>query len=78
MEIILNRWSNLRGRAQSERDPEKLIHLLEEIDDLLAELEKRIAVQDENLCWAAHAESRRDDRRASRYLRLDDSGIWSQ
>lgn len=78
MEIILNRWSNLKKRAQSEIDPEKLIHLLGEIDELLAELEKKIAVQDENLCWAAQTDLRLDNRKAFHYLRLDGSGIWSQ
>lgn len=60
VELISKRWLNLKRRAQSERDPEKLIAILGEVDDLLGDLEKRIAKQDEKLSSRFDAESRSD------------------
>jgi hypothetical protein len=41
--LISQRWPKLKKRAQNEDNPEKLIPILEEIDDLLSNLEMRIA-----------------------------------
>ncbi|MFZ0309842.1 MAG: hypothetical protein WCA76_15320 [Candidatus Sulfotelmatobacter sp.] len=43
--LISQRWPILKKRAQNENNPEKLIAILEEIDDLLSNLEMRIASQ---------------------------------
>jgi hypothetical protein len=43
--LISERWPRLKERAQHERNPQKLIAILEEIDDLLFNLEMRIASQ---------------------------------
>ena len=40
---ISERWPELRKEAQNETDPEKLILILEEIEDLLFNLEMRLA-----------------------------------
>jgi hypothetical protein len=39
------RWPKLKKRVQHERDPQKLIAILEDIDDLLFNVEMRIAAQ---------------------------------
>jgi hypothetical protein len=39
------RWPRLKKRAQHEARPEKLIAILDEIDDLLFSVEMRIAAQ---------------------------------
>jgi len=39
------RWPQLKKRAQNETQPEKLIAVLEEIDELLFSVEMRIAAQ---------------------------------
>jgi hypothetical protein len=44
-ELMSERWPKLKKRAQRERNPEKLIAILEEIDDLLFMVELRIAPQ---------------------------------
>jgi len=41
--LISERWPKLKMRAQREGNPERLIALLEEIDDLLFNVEMRIA-----------------------------------
>jgi hypothetical protein len=43
--LISQRWPKLKGRAQREKNPQKLIAILEEIDDLLFNVEMRIAAQ---------------------------------
>ena len=43
--LISERWPKLKKRAQNENDPEKLIAILEEIDNLLSNLEMKIAAQ---------------------------------
>jgi hypothetical protein len=60
VELISKRWLNLKRNAQSERDPEKLIAILGEIDDLLGDLEKRIAAADWESSSMSDAESRSD------------------
>ena len=41
--LISEKWPKLKKRAQNEIDPDKLIAIIEEIDDLLFILEIRIA-----------------------------------
>ncbi len=43
--LMLERWPKLKKRAQSEENPEKLIAILEEIDDLLFQVEMRVAAR---------------------------------
>jgi hypothetical protein len=43
--LMSERWPKLKKRAQNERNTEKLIVILEEIDDLLFSVEMRIAAQ---------------------------------
>jgi hypothetical protein len=43
--LVSKRWPKLKQSAQNENDPEKLIEILEEIDDLLFNLEMRITAQ---------------------------------
>lgn len=43
--LLTGRWPKLKKRAQHEENPEKLIAILEEIDDLLFSVEMRIAAQ---------------------------------
>lgn len=57
-QLVSERWPKLKERAQNERSVEKLIGLLEEIDDLLFDLELRIAVESGNLHFRSGAESR--------------------
>ncbi|MFZ0199476.1 MAG: hypothetical protein WAL05_09830 [Candidatus Sulfotelmatobacter sp.] len=49
---ISQRWPKLKKRAQRETNPEKLILLLEEIEDLLFNLEMRLASQYGKRCTA--------------------------
>jgi hypothetical protein len=44
--LISRRWPELKKWAELETDPGVLIALIEEIDDLLATLERRIAAID--------------------------------
>ena len=44
-QLISVRWPKLRKRAQNERNPENVIKILEEIDDLLFNLEMGIVCQ---------------------------------
>lgn len=43
--LISTKWPELKKKAQNEGDPDKLIAILEEIDDLLFIIELRIAGQ---------------------------------
>ena len=43
--LLTGRWPKLKKRAQHEENPEKLIAILEEIDDLLFIIETRVAGQ---------------------------------
>jgi len=47
--LISQRWPKLKKRAQTENNLEDLIAVLEEIDDLLSNLEMRIAVGNGNV-----------------------------
>jgi len=42
-QLISGQWPELRKRAQNEENPDNLIAILEEIDDLLFIIEMRIA-----------------------------------
>jgi hypothetical protein len=44
-QLMSERWPQLKKRAQNETQPEKLIAVLEEIDELLFSVEMRIAAQ---------------------------------
>lgn len=44
-QLMAERWQSLKTRAQNERNAEKLIKLLEEIDDLLFNVEMIVAVE---------------------------------
>jgi hypothetical protein len=56
--LIAERWPKLKKRAQIEDDPEKLIAIIEEIDDLLFMLEMRIHdPQTENMLSRANGNS---------------------
>ena len=57
--LISERWPKLKFRAETEKNPEKLIAILEEIDDLLFNLEMRIASQNE-MRSRGNAESQSD------------------
>ena len=57
--LISEQWPKLKKKAQNETDLERLIAVLEEIDDLLFSLEMTIAAQDRNTHSRADADSRR-------------------
>lgn len=61
--LMSQRWPKLKKRAQHETNPEKLIAILEEIDDLLFSVEMRIAAQ--------NGRPQTRDRTDSRSVRLD-------
>lgn len=44
-QLIRRRWPQLKAKVQNEENPDKLIAILEEIDDLLFMIETRIAGQ---------------------------------
>jgi hypothetical protein len=44
-QLITQRWPKLKKKLQHENDPGKLIAILQEIDDLLSNLEMRMAAQ---------------------------------
>jgi hypothetical protein len=75
--LMTERWPKLKKRAQNENDPEKLIAILEEIDDLLFSVEMRIAAQS----GRTHSRNGTDSRSAhleSDAASSDDSEIGSQ
>lgn len=53
--LISERWPKLKKRAQNETSPEKLIPILEEIEDLLFNLEMRLASQYGKRCTTTGA-----------------------
>lgn len=61
--LMSQRWPKLKQRAQHETNPEKLIAILEEMDDLLFSVEMRIAAQ--------NGRPQTRDRTDSRPVRLD-------
>lgn len=75
--LMSERWPKLRKRAQHENNPEKLIAILEEIDDLLFIVEMRIAAQSGQTHSRDDTDSR-SDRLESDAAPTDDSEIGSQ
>jgi hypothetical protein len=75
--LISERWPRLKYRAENERNPEKLITILEEIDDLLFNLEMRIAAQNE-MHSRDHADSRSDCHESVRDFPPGDSESGNQ
>lgn len=55
--LIFIKWPELKKRAQSEQDLERLMALLVEIDDVLLNLEMRVRVKDD-AGFNARAESK--------------------
>jgi hypothetical protein len=58
--VISERWPKLKKKAQRETNPEKLIGILEEIEDLLFNLEMRLASEYGKQCRTAEAKTRLD------------------
>jgi hypothetical protein len=58
--LIAERWPKLKNKAENEKNPEKLIAILEEMDDLLFNLEMRIAAQNESMHSRTNSGSRSD------------------
>jgi hypothetical protein len=56
--VIEKRWPKLKKRAQNERNPGKLIAILEEIEDLLFLMDMRIAAHYGSVSSRADAASR--------------------
>jgi hypothetical protein len=56
--VISNRWSRLKKKALDESDPDKLIVILEEVNDLLFTLEMRINAHCEKSDSRVNARSR--------------------
>jgi len=44
-QLISRKWPELKAKAQNEENPDKLMAIVEEIDDLLFLIEMRIACQ---------------------------------
>jgi hypothetical protein len=59
--LMSERWPKLRERAQNARNPEKLIKVLEEIDDLLFNVEMRVAAQGGGIELRCDADSKSAD-----------------
>ncbi len=56
LELLMSeRWPKLKKKAQNETDPEKLIPILEEIEDLLFNLEMRLASEYGKRCTTTDA-----------------------
>jgi hypothetical protein len=55
--LISKQWPKLKNSAQNETDPEKLIRILEEIEDLLFNLEMRLASEYGKRCTRDEAPS---------------------
>ncbi len=75
--LMSERWPKLKKRARNENDPEKLIAILEEIDDLLFIVEMRVAAQNRRTHSRDDTDSR-SLRLESGAVPLDDSEIGSQ
>jgi hypothetical protein len=76
-ERLIARWPKLKKRAQNEQNPEKLIAILEEIDDLLFSVEMRIAAQI-GRTQTRESTDARSVRQESPDVSSDDSEIGSQ
>jgi hypothetical protein len=76
--LIEKRWPKLKRRAQNERNPGKLITILEEIEDMLFLLEMRIAAHHGSLPERSAAASRSAPRRSVYEPGPGDSELRSQ
>jgi hypothetical protein len=74
--LISEEWPTLKKRAENETNVEKLIAVVNEIDDFLLRLEARVATSDKDRL-KADVESKTNCR-AVRDIRLGNSGIGSQ
>jgi hypothetical protein len=75
--LITERWPKLKQKAQNEENPEKIIAILEEIDDLLFKVEMRIAAQNGRTQSRNYTDSRAGER-GPHVVPADDSEIGSQ
>jgi hypothetical protein len=75
-ELMSEQWHKLKKRAEHERNPEKLIAILEEIDDLLFNLEMRIAARSGRALSWDETDSRSAQNQST--VLSDDSEIGSQ
>jgi hypothetical protein len=75
--VLSERWPKLKKRAQHEKNPEKLIAILEEIDDLLFSVEMRIAAQSGRTRSKGGGDSRSDRPESGGAVHSDDSEIGS-
>lgn len=76
--LISEKWPELKKRAEQETDHEALIHLLEEIDDLLVHLEQRIAAIDKDMGQDAKAVPGRNWQKSVREVHRANPLIRSQ
>jgi hypothetical protein len=76
-QLMSEQWPKLKKRAQHQRNPEKLIAILEEIDDLLFNLEMRIAAQN-GLAHSWEDQDPRSTHHESADVLSDDAEIGSQ
>lgn len=74
--LMSERWPKLKKRAQREKNPEKLIAILEEIDELLFTVEMRIAARSAGPGSKDSGDSRSDHLESGAVL-TDDSEIGS-
>jgi hypothetical protein len=74
--LMSERWPKLKKRAQREKNPEKLIAILEEIDDLLFTVEMRIAARSGRTRSKDSGDSRSDHLESGAVF-TDDSEIGS-
>lgn len=56
-QLTSERWPQLKKKAQNETDPDKLIAIVEEIDDLLFLLEMRVLTRTLDISSKAKTES---------------------
>jgi hypothetical protein len=67
--IISERWPKLKKSAMNEGDPEKLITILEEIDDLLFVLEARIKLDNEPDTYISPKQTQNENRNLGQGIR---------
>jgi hypothetical protein len=64
--LITQRWPKLKKKLHNENDPRKLLSILQEIDDLLSNLEMRMAAQ----TWHEDSDRGAHSTSVSRFYRL--------
>ena len=77
MQLVSERWPKLKKQVQDERNPEKLIALVKAIEELLFNLEMRIAARSGRALSWDETDSRSDQNQSTAFL-SDDSEIGSQ